>query len=360
MPTSASFTLSTLYHASMGHAWTVASHLGRRRRQVLGEFEAWSVTLADPLTNTVTLSGVLHTGQRRCHDALDDLVVLIHGLGGSADSGYMLEATNTALRLGFAVLRVSLRGADTLGTDFYHAGLYTDVLEILKHERVRSARNVYLLGVSLGGHVVLRTAGALGLPKNARAAATVCPPLDLAACSAAFDRKRQWVYRRYILESLKQMYVRFAARHPNVCRRLDLPSAKAACEIRGIGEWDRKVVAPRHGFVSAAEYYATQNAGARLGEVHIPTLILTTRWDPMVPHHTTVHLLHPHASTVDTGLGSASTASNRHSAAWVPRPLTRCVSHVELPVGGHVAFAHSGAQDTFTQALVWLRTSAGT
>lgn len=356
--------LPPLLGTPLGHLWTIAYHLDRRRQSLdLGSTQPFMLTFADPLTGDVTLSGTLHTHLPASNPSTRSLVVVIHGLGGSANSGYMFEAAKAALDLGLDVLRVNLRGADVTGTDFYHAGLYADVLRVLNHETVQSYRNVYLLGISLGGHVALRTAGA-DVPSNLRSVAALCPPLDLGACSAAFDKKRQWLFRRHVLDSLKQSYARFAATHAQTCQQLGLPSASSAHAIHSIGQWDRAIVAPRHGFESAARYYETQSVGPRLGEIRRPALILTTRWDPMVPYETTVHLLKPQptsplidptAEQSEAAEGSRAAAKTSHEHSWTFRPLTPHVRHVELAVGGHIAFPQISETSVFTQSLQWLK-----
>jgi uncharacterized protein len=354
------FALPPLLGTPLGHVWTLKYHVKRRQqRALLGASEPFALTFCDPLTSELTLSGWLHTGCSPQGQTPRDLVVLIHGLGGSAESGYMYEAARAALASGCSVLRLSLRGADTAGTDFYHAGLYSDVLRVLQHEKVRRYHNVYLLGISLGGHVVLRTACCVEVPPNLRAVATLCPPLDLAACGVAFDKKRQWVYRRHVLNSLKQMYARFAADHTAACGKLGLPSARAANTIASIGEWDRAIVAPRHGFSSATDYYTTQSAGPRLGEVHIPALVLTTRWDPMVPKHTTADFLHPPSpSNAQPPVTLEWGTPGGIAARWVLHQVTRHVQHVELHAGGHIAFPQAGKAEVFAQTVSWLQQHA--
>lgn len=347
--------LLALLGPPMGHVWTIGHHLGRQQRtQPSGVPRPFSVEFADAVTGEIVLNGTLHN--EPAHTTARDLVVLIHGLGGSADSGYMVEATAAALDLGFSVLRMSLRGADRGGHDFYHAGLFADVLRVLEHETVRAYDNVYVLGVSLGGHVVLRTA-TCNVPSNVRAVAALCPPLDLGACSAAFDRKRQWLFRHHVLDGLKLMYARFAERHVQACLKLGLPSAKQVYAIRSIGEWDRRIVAPRHGFPSAASYYTSQSAGSKLSLVHLPALILTTRWDPMVPHSTTVHVLKSNHGSGSTPLEARSSTDDTREIMgdWVFRQVTPHVQHIELEKGGHVAFPVSGKVSVFSRTLRWLR-----
>ena len=55
------------------------------------------------------------------------LVVLVHGLGGSADSPYLCAAATVAAGLGLDSLRLNLRGADPVARDFYHGGLTAEL-----------------------------------------------------------------------------------------------------------------------------------------------------------------------------------------------------------------------------------------
>ena len=62
------------------------------------------------------------------------LVVLIHGLGGSAESTYIRASTLGLLRAGFNVARVDLRGAGLSGETcslLYHAGRTEDIRAVL-------------------------------------------------------------------------------------------------------------------------------------------------------------------------------------------------------------------------------------
>jgi predicted alpha/beta-fold hydrolase len=254
-----------------GHLWTIAPRL----RHALAPREApaagdWSTTLADPVAGEVRLSGRLRD------EAGDALVLVVHGLGGSADSHYAVRMARAAARAGVACLRLNLRGADRRGDDFYHAGLTADVHAALADPALARYPRVALVGYSLGGHLVLRAA-AEELDRRVRAAAAVSTPLDLALSCATIDRPQATLYRRYVMRSLKEIYAAVAARRP-----VPLPPAVAAA-IESLREWDEEIVAPRHGFASADEYYRTQSAGPRLGGLRLPTLLVEAENDPMVP-----------------------------------------------------------------------------
>ncbi len=131
--------------------------------------------------------------------ALDDvptsesLVVIVHGIGGTADSHYCVSAARAAVAAGCSAIRISLRGADGNGDDIYHAGLTEDLNTLLACPLLRRYRRVFLLGYSLGGNIALRAAIDQIDPRLAGVVA-ICPPLDLRAAMENFDRRRFLVW----------------------------------------------------------------------------------------------------------------------------------------------------------------------
>jgi hypothetical protein len=206
----------------------------------------------------------------------NSLLVLVHGLGGSSQSPYLFPATAAAHALGVATLRVSLRGADLRGEDFYHAGLTDDLRSYLAHPELAQFTRVALLGYSLGGHLCLRYASEKP-DGRVVAVSTLCAPLNLDLSSQAFDAARFGLYRHHVLKSLKAMYRQVALRHDVT------PTAAEADRIATIRQWDEQIVAPRHGFASAVDYYTRVSVGPRLHQIEVPTLVAYAQCDPVVP-----------------------------------------------------------------------------
>ena len=254
-----------------GHLRTMSGHLGRLiRRSEVPEATAWQAEVADPLRGSVRLTGALSgLGSPR-------MMVILHGLGGQSESGYVRAATAAAHEGGFGVLRLNLRGADRQGEDFYHAGLTADLEAALASPELAAADSIVLLGYSLGGHVALRhlidTPGS-----RVRAMAAVCPPLDLEACCTVIDRPSRLPYRRYMLNLLKEIYREVAARN-----EVSLP-VETVDRIRLQREFDHRVIAPRHGFAGVDDYYRQVSAGPDLHRVDRPALLVWGEQDPMVP-----------------------------------------------------------------------------
>ena len=68
-------------------------------------------------------------------------------------------------------------------------------------------------------------------------------------------------------------------------RPVPTPPAQAR-RIRTLRAWDDAVVAPRHGFTSAQDYYDKVSVGPRLGKLALRSLLVASEHDPMVPLNT--------------------------------------------------------------------------
>lgn len=305
-----------------GHFWSIAPSLlhGVSARPDPNA-QAWSTVLDDPQLGRVTLSGML-----RALPGSDACLLVVHGLGGSPEAFYCTRAAAAAERAGLSCLRLSLRGADRSGEDFYHAGLTADLNAAVQSGALAAYRRIYVLGYSLGGHVSLRYGLAPG-DERVRAIAAICAPLDLELSAQAIDRPGALVYRRHVLAGLKDIYTHVARRKPVPT---PLPRVLAARTIR---EWDGLTVVPRFGFGSVASYYESMSAGPCLSRLERPTLLVQSTTDPMVPPWT----------------------YEPHLAQPLPRLDVR-----RLHAGGHVGFpaevalggeAHAGLED---QVLRWL------
>ncbi len=236
--------------------------------------EPWSVEVPDPQVGPVRLTGRL----RDLRPGADGttLLVLVHGLGGSVESTYIVRAAAVADALGLSTLRLNLRGADRRGGDLYHAGLSGDLAWVLASPELAGFERLLMFGFSLGGHLGLHFATEAADPRL-RAVAAACAPLDLDRCVAALDRPACWVYRRYVLAGLCEMYAEVAVR-----RELPLSIVEAR-RIRSIREWDRHTVVPRFGFDSPEDYYRRAGVGRRLDRLKVPALLVVAEGDPMVP-----------------------------------------------------------------------------
>jgi len=310
-----------------GHLWTIAPRLRHRFRPAsLPESRPWETVIQDPKMGPVRL-----TGRLREVPGSEEILVLIHGLGGCTDSHYLSGGVAAAEAAGISCLRLNLRGSDRRGEDFYHAGLTADLHAALASEELRRYRRIQALGYSLGGHLALKLGTEPGDPRLA-AVAALCSPLDLALSQKEIDAPHLWIYRRYLLRSLNGIYAQVVAHHPQGA--LPLPVAEAA-RIRSLREWDDRVVAPRHGFTGAADYYARASVAPLLSDLRVPALLVHSEWDPMVP-----------ARAVRAALQSIT--APRLEVRWIPGG-----GHVAFPRGTDAGLGEGSGVDA--QVVGWLR-----
>ena len=262
----------------LGHAWTMGAYLRRwLRPQRPPPSESWTGFVEDPRRGSLRLTGRLNRV-----DGAPGLVVLLHGLGGCADSSYLFPGAAACVAAGLSCLRLNLRGADRRGEDVYHVGLTADLRAAVTSDVARDHHHVWVIGYSMGGHIGLRLAVEVE-DCPVRAVAAICPPVDLLATCRLLDRPSRWPYRIYLLRQLTEIYSEVARRHP------DGPSVEEVAAARSFLEFDGLVVAPRYGFRDALDYYGKASVGPLLPHLRVPSLIVAAENDPMVPAESLRH-----------------------------------------------------------------------
>lgn len=312
--------------ALRGHLWTLLPYAQEWLGGTPPTSRHWRTSLVDPDVGEVRLHGRLH----RPTTPTDELLVVVHGLGGSHDSPYMMRSARAAIDAGIACLRLDLRGADRNGRDYYHAALIADLDAALADGQLAGFRHIYLMGWSLGGHLTYRWAGEHGAGGDARvvACATMCSPVDLKVGATKIDRPKGAFYRHRVLNGLKEIYAGVAQNRP-------VPiSVPAAMRVETIRDWDDRVVAPRFAFRDAEDYWERAHAKPWLGAIRRPTLAVVTQHDPMVIAEDVVPHLRAHP---------------KHLTTVVP---TRG-GHVGFPGGVDLGFGHEGSVES--QVVAWLR-----
>ncbi len=259
-----------------GHAYTLAPKV-----------EHWlSPTVAPPSTEwrqtleSEGISGPVRvTGRYSQVPSSRTLVILIHGLGGCADSDYCRRTARQLHDAGYSSLRLSMRGAERNGDDIYHAALTDDIHTALRAPAFQSYERIALVGFSLGGHLALH-AGIESDDPRLRTVTAISSPLDLAAGQRALDHPHKYPYRAYVLRELRAIYRAVAARNraPTPVEQVD--------RVRTLRDWDACTVVPRFGFGDVDTYYRRASVGGVLDQLERPALMVASRLDPMVPPET--------------------------------------------------------------------------
>lgn len=244
--------------------------------------------------------------------ALRGTLLAVHGLGGSAESGYMLRSAGWAHSRGWAVARLNLRncgGTETLSKTLYNAGQSDDVDASLAALEAHGLPRPYaLLGFSLGGNIVMRYAGLSGPSCRADAVVGVNPPVDLSVCIDAIERPSNRLYHAYFTRGLCDQLRRIRR-----VRSIPGPAATTRA-VGGVRRFDDLFTAPDAGYASASDYYRGASAAPVLSGVRRPALIISAADDPFVP----VSMFAGH-STASKHLSLAHPNAGGHCGYWGAR-----------------------------------------
>jgi uncharacterized protein len=254
-------------------------------------------------------------------------LVLVHGLEGSSESGYMLGLAERAFAAGWNAVRLNQRncgGTESLTSTLYNSGLSGDYRAVLTELIEGDAfSEIFFAGYSMGGNLVLKMAGELSgaAPRQLRGFAAVCPALELAMCVDAVGVRTNFLYQRHFVSGLKSRMWRKAKLFPG---KFDLGGMKG---VRTLREFDDVITATYCGFRDASDYYARSSALRVVGDIRVPTLVVTAQDDPFVPF----------ASFSDPALTK-----------------NKCIRLIAPEHGGHCAFIsrHGGENRFWAEARV--------
>ena len=211
-------------------------------------------------------------------------LLLLHGLEGSTDSLYVLGTAQKAYRRGFNIVGMNMRncgGTEHLAATLYHSGMTEDIRRVLLAELVgrEALTEIYLAGFSMSGNMVLRLAGDYGadFPSALRGVAAVSPSIDLDSCAAALERRGNALYRWNFVRNLRGRVRRKNRMSPG------LFDTRHLRRVRTIREFDEHVTAPHGGYRGAADYYARTSSRPVIQEIRVPTLVIHSADDPIIP-----------------------------------------------------------------------------
>jgi predicted alpha/beta-fold hydrolase len=213
-------------------------------------------------------------------------LVVLHGLEGSCESGYMRGTGEKAWIAGFNVVRLNQRncgGTEQLSPTLYHSGLSCDIRGVVMELAATDGlREIFAAGYSMGGNLVLKMAGEMAgaPPAELRGVVAIAPALDLAACADALSKPRNFIYEHHFVTRLKRHMRHKASLFTDL---YPLHAVPGFPRIRSVREFDDVITARYCGFADASDYYARSSASRVVSEIQVPTLIIASKDDPFVP-----------------------------------------------------------------------------
>ncbi len=224
-----------------------------------------------------------------CGEATKPIVILLHGLTGSSQSGYIAGMQHALTERGFRSVALNFRGCSgepNRTARCYHSGETEDLDDVYRHIR-RKHPDVALgaVGFSLGGNVLLKWLGERRGACDLFAAAAVSVPLQLNLCVDRMDDGLSRIYRNHLIRQLKH-YIRTKRDHLRSCG-----NGKEAEKLEGLGdlagirsfwEYDDRVVARLYGFQDVHDYYKKSSSRQFLISIRTPALIIHSADDPFM------------------------------------------------------------------------------
>lgn len=228
----------------------------------------------------------------------DPAALLMHGLNGSHQSPVLVRLAAKLTHQGTRVFRWDMRGCGAgkgLARLPYHAGRSDDLARVLEHvvEWCQSSGDLSsseagilsnkpflsLLGISLSGNILLKYLGEKPdrIPCAVAKAIAVNPPIDLAHSLGALRRTLTGWYDRHFAGQLFRDLLQRRSQRP------DAPMPDCWNRPRTLMDFDDWYTAPVSGFSTSREYYDRSSAIQFLPQIQVPTTIITSKDDPMVP-----------------------------------------------------------------------------
>jgi len=224
----------------------------------------------------------LHGHYAAQRGAARDLVLLVHGWEGSAESQYVLSAAQYLFERGFEIFRLNLRDhgpSHHLNPELFHSCRIAEVVGAVRSiQQMFPARVLSMVGYSLGGNFALRVAArapAAGI--ELRQVVAVCPVLDPAH---TLDRLENglWIYCNYFVLKWRSSLRLKRRAWP------DLYDLDELLESRDLTQMTEQLVLKYSGFPDLMSYlHGYAIVGDALANLAVPSRIIAALDDPIIP-----------------------------------------------------------------------------
>jgi hypothetical protein len=212
----------------------------------------------------------------------EKLAIISHGLEGSSRAKYVRGMATALLKRGWDILAWNFRGCGDEPNrlpSFYHSGKTDDLELVIRHAMaVSPAKQIDLIGFSLGGNLTLKYIGERGraIDPVIHRAIAFSAPCELACSSAELSK---WQNRIYMERFLKTLRSKVVAKHEQFPEALDVTGVAA---MRTFAQFDDRFTAPLHGFEDAADYWMRSSSRQYLKNISVPTLLINAANDPIL------------------------------------------------------------------------------
>ena len=210
-----------------------------------------------------------------------DLMVISHGLEGSADRYYVKRTAEYFHQKGWDILAWNCRscgGEMNRLPRFYHHGDTDDLATVIDHGvSQKHYQRIVLVGYSMGGSMSLKYLGEeRNRPSSIISAVTYSVPCRLADSGYQLTLKSNRLYEQRFLKKLLSKIRIKAEHHPDVI------SLDGIDEIKDFETFHDRFTAPLHGVDSIDDFYQTATCDQYFPDIKVPVLIVNAMNDPLL------------------------------------------------------------------------------
>jgi predicted alpha/beta-fold hydrolase len=256
-----------------------------------------------------------------------DMAILLHGWEGSSDSLYVLSLGAHLFSLGFDVFRLNFRDhgpSHHLNEDIFHSCRLDEVVGAVRRiQETIPDRRLTIAGFSLGGNFALRVAArAPSADIRLERSVAICPVLRPHSTMEVLETG-WWIYQQYFILKWKRS---LRLKQQYFPKRYDFTQILAQNTIRAMTE----ILVRRYSEFADLDAYLNGYAiiGDALAELDVPSHILISLDDPIIPAHDLQHLARTpylHVTTIPLG-GHCGFMDRINRESWADRQVGKIVT----------------------------------
>lgn len=210
----------------------------------------------------------------------DKIAILCHGLEGSSDSKYIKATASLLAANGYDIAAMNYRfcsGEINRQLITYHSGRTEDLHAVIQTV-LPNYKEVYLVGFSLGGNLVLKYNGdgIFPLEDKIKASVAVSVPVDLHSSSIKLQALENRLYTWRFLRTLSK---KVHLKHQQFPNQVQIENLK---KVKKLIDFDEYFTSALNGFRDAADYYIQASSKPFLKTIRKPTLLINALDDPFL------------------------------------------------------------------------------
>ncbi|CAJ1362290.1 unnamed protein product [Effrenium voratum] len=211
------------------------------------------------------------------------VLLVLPGLNNDSRTSFV-QATMRHLRSeGFHAVALNYRGLANVALKTPRiacAACWVDVKEVAQHIlRAKPGCELFGLGYSMGGAMLLRHLGAEGSNTPFKAAVSVAAPVDFPAVERSLTSSKKKLFINFLIAAgVKTLMMRELLRS-KFRSMIDLRKLLLATRL---AHMDEAVVCPLWGFANQAEFHSNCTPRSTVHQISVPTLVVHAEDDPVI------------------------------------------------------------------------------